>query len=177
MMRLYSALFIRIISRSNDVYLLKAVTLAVAFSASIVVTLFSIHEFGYDTSHEDADEIFRVLARNSDKNYTGNRLSASIPKETLKRISNHFNDSNAISRIKTLNNVTVLNDLDQPAFDQKIYAVDSTIDKIFSFDIIYGNLDHFAKSNKVVAITSRRTAARYFKNKSAVGKTIRLTTF
>ena len=177
MMRLYSALFIRILSRSSDVYLLKVVTLAVAFSASIVVTLFSIHEFGYDTSHEDADDVFRVLAHNTDKDYAGNRLSASIPKEILKRLSNHFSDSNTISRIKTLNKVTVLNELDQPGYDQKIYAADSTIDKIFSFDIVDGNIGHFTKSNEVVAITSRRTASRYFGNKSAVGKTIRLTTF
>ena len=143
MMRLYSALFIRIISRSNDVYLLKVVTLAVAFSASIVVTLFSIHEFGYDASHGDAHEVFRVLAHNNDKNYAGNRLSASIPKEILKRLSKHFSDSNTILRIKTLNKVTVLNDLDQPGYDQKIYAADSTIDKIFSFDIVDGNIGRF----------------------------------
>ena len=49
--------------------------------------------------------------------------------------------------------------------------------KIFSFDIVDGNIGHFTKSNKVVAITSRRIASRYFGNKSAVGKTIRLTTF
>jgi hypothetical protein len=88
MMRLYSALFIQILSRStDDVYLLKVVTLAVAFYASIVVMLFSIHEFGYDTSHEDADDVFRVLAHNTDKDYTGNRLSAFIPNAVLKRIS------------------------------------------------------------------------------------------
>ena len=119
------------------------------------MTLFSIHEFGYDTSHEDADDVFRVLAHNSDKNYAGNRLSASIPKAILKRISNQFSDSGTISRIKALNKVTVINDQDQPAYDQKIYAADLTIDKIFSFDIADGNIVNFTKSNEVVAITSR----------------------
>ncbi len=176
-MRLYSALFIRILFRSSDVYLLKVVTLGVAFYASIVVTLFSIHEFGYDTSHEDADDVFRVLTHNPDKDYTGNRLSASIPNAVLKCISNQFSDSGTISRIKALNKVTVINDQDQPAYDQKIYAADLTIDKIFSFDIVDGNIVNFAKSNEVVAITSSRSASRYFGNMSAVGKTIRLTTF
>ncbi|SHG79229.1 ABC-type antimicrobial peptide transport system, permease component [Chryseolinea serpens] len=177
MMRLYSALFIRILSRSSDVYLLKVVTLAVAFSVSIVVMLFSIHQFGYDTGHEDAGIVFRVLAHNTDKDYTGNRLSASIPRAALKRISDRFDDSGTITRVKALKKVTVLVDRNPPAYDQKIYAVDSTINQIFSFDITAGNIDNFAKSTEVVAIMSRRTAWRYFENKDAIGKAIRLTTF
>lgn len=74
MMCLQSALFVRILSRNRDVYLLKVITLAVAFAASILVTLFSTHEFGYDTNHENADRVFRMLARNTDKDYAGNRI-------------------------------------------------------------------------------------------------------
>src|SRR5687768_7856174 len=103
MMRLYPTLFIRILSRNADVYILKVVTLAVAFAASIVVTLFSTHEFGFDANFEDADHVFRILAHNTDKDYAGNKLSASIPKEVLKRISNQFSDSGTFSRVKALN--------------------------------------------------------------------------
>ncbi len=108
MMCLQSALFVRILSRNRDVYLLKVITLAVAFAASILVTLFSTHEFGYDTNHENADRVFRMLARNTDKDYTGNRLSASIPKAILKRISEQFSDLVTISRVKALNKVTII---------------------------------------------------------------------
>ena len=152
MIRLYSALFIRILSRNSDVYLLKVFTLAVAFSASIVVTLFSINEFGYDAHLEDADNVFRVLARNTDKDYTGNRLSASIPKGVVKRISEQFGDSVTVSRIKALNKVTLIDSLDQPFYDQRIYAADSTIDNIFSFDIADGNIENFTESDEVVAM-------------------------
>jgi hypothetical protein len=177
MMRLYSALFIRIVSRNNDVYVLKVITLAVAFAASIVVTLFSINEFGYDTNHEDADRVFRVLVRNTDRSYAGNRLSASIPKTALKSISREFSDSVTISRVKTLNKVTVLDHLNHPAYDQKIHAADSTIDRIFSFNITDGNIGNFTGSHEVVAIASRRAALQYFGNESAIGKSVRLTTF
>lgn len=176
-MRLYSALFIRILSRSSDVYLLKVVTLAVAFSASIVVALFSIHEFGYDTSHDNARDVFRVLAHNTDKDYTRNRLSASIPQEALKSVRDHFKDASTISRVKALKKITVVAAEDQPVYNQKIYAADSTIDRIFSFDITEGSIVDFTRSNKVVAITSRSAASRYFGNKYPIGETIRLTTF
>jgi putative ABC transport system permease protein len=118
-----------------------------------------------------------VLAHNIDKNYTGNRLSASIPQTVLKRLGSQFNDSAIISRVKALSKVTVINSQGQPAYDQKIHAADLTINKIFSFNIADGNINNFTKSNEVVAITSRRAASRYFGNKSAVGQTIRLTTF
>ncbi len=73
--------------------------------------------------------------------------------------------------------VTVIVNQDQPFHDQKIYAADVTIDKIFSFNITDGAIDNFTKSNQVVAITSRSIASLYFGNQSAVGKTIQLTTF
>ena len=176
-MRLYSALFVRIFSRSSDVYILKIVTLAIAFSVGIVVTLFSINEFGYDTSHENAGDVFRLLAHNTDKNYTANRLSASIPDSVLRSISKEFRHSSAISRIKALKKVTVIADGNQPAYDQKIHAADSTVDKIFSFNIADGDIVNFKSSKEVVAIVSKSTALRYFGNKSAIGEIIRLTTF
>jgi putative ABC transport system permease protein len=177
MMRLQSALFGRILSRNGDVYLLKVITLAIAFAASILVTLFSIHEFGYDTHHENADHVFRMLARNTDKDYTANRLSASIPKAVLKGISAQFGDSVIISRVKALNKVTIINHLNQPFYDQKIYAADSMIGSIFSFDIVGGSIGNFTGLHNVAAIASRRAASRYFGNKPVVGKTVRLTTF
>lgn len=173
MIRLFSALFFRIVSRSTDIYLLKVITLAVAFYACIVVTLFSIHEFGYDTSHKNADNIFRVLAHNTDLNYTGNRLSASIPNGFLYQLTNR----GTATRIKALNKVTVIDGRGQPIYDQKIYAADPTIDKVFSFDISDGSIDNFTRSGEVVAIASTRAVSRYFGEDHPVGKTIRLTTF
>ncbi|MEJ0032770.1 MAG: FtsX-like permease family protein [Bacteroidota bacterium] len=118
-----------------------------------------------------------MLAHNTDKDYTGNRLSASIPQAVLKRISNQFDASGITSRVKAMKKVTVIVNQDQPFHDQKIYAADVTIDKIFSFNITDGAIDNFTKSNQVVAITSRSIASLYFGNQSAVGKTIQLTTF
>ena len=177
MMRFYSALFLRIVSGNADVYVLKIVTLAVAFYATIIVTLFSIHEFGYDTSHEAADHVFRVLAHNTDKNYTRNRFSASIPGAISKVIARQLGDTGTIARVKPLKKVTVITDEEQPAYDQKVYAADPTIDRIFSFKAVDGNIEAFTRSKQVVAIISRRTSSRYFKNDRAAGRAVRLATF
>jgi len=176
MMRLYCALFGRILSRSKDAYILKITTLAIAISVSIVVTLFSIHEFGYD-DHGNSDNVFRLLANSTDDNYTANRLSASIPDSVVRSIRNQVSPLNTLSRIKPLKKVTVITDKNRPTYDQKIHAVDSEIDKTFSFHITDGNVADFTSSNRVVAIVSQSTALHYFGNTSAIGETIRLTTF
>ncbi|HTE32010.1 MAG TPA: ABC transporter permease [Chryseolinea sp.] len=177
MTRLHSRLFVRTLSRNGDVYLLKFVTLALAFATSILVILFSMHEFGYDTNYEDADHVFRMLARNTDKDYPGNRLSASIPKSVLKSVNNKFSDSIIVSRVKALNKVTVLSQSNQPVYDQIIYAADTTIDNIFSFEVADGSIHNFTQSHGAVAMLSSSTASQYFGDKPPVGKTIRLTTF
>jgi putative ABC transport system permease protein len=158
------------------VYFLKVVTLAVAFAASILVILFSIHEGEYDTHYKDPDRVFRLLARNTDKDYPGNRLSTLMPPGLLPGINNKFKDSIIISRVKALNDVSVTAS-GKSLYSQRIYAADATIDEIFSFETTDGNIDNFNESNGVVAILSRRLASQYFGENPPVGKTIRLTTF
>lgn len=173
----FSGLFIRIISRNGDVYFLKIITLAIAFATSLVVILFSMHEFGYDTSHKDADQVYRLLTRNTDKDYPGNRLSALIPNVVLKNISQSLGDRLTVSRVKALNKVTMLDPDGRVFHDQSIYAADPSIHGIFSFDVVEGKIEDFVGSRNVVAIASKRARSRYFENQPAVGSSIRLTTF
>lgn len=177
MKSLHTQILVRILSRNGDVYLLKLVTLGVAFAAAILLILFSIREFGYDTHYRDADHVFRLLACNTDKEYAGNRLTASIAPGILESINNKFKDSATFSRVKVLNNVTSIAESNRPFYDQRIYAADSTIERIFSFEVIDGNIHDFTNSHGAVTILSSRTASQYFGDKSPVGKTIRLTTF
>jgi putative ABC transport system permease protein len=176
MMRLHSRLFVRILSRSSDVYVLKVFTLAVAFATSILVILFSIHEYGYDTHYKDPDRLFRLLIRNTDKDYAGNRLSSSISFAVLQSIGSKFSDCAIISRVKPLKDVS-LTASGKSFYNQRIYAADTTIDKIFSFEAVHGNIESFIKTQGAVAMMSKDKAAQYFGDESPVGKTIRLTTF
>ncbi|HZB14680.1 MAG TPA: FtsX-like permease family protein [Chryseolinea sp.] len=176
MMRLHSRLFVRILSRSSDVYVLKVFTLAVAFATSILVVLFSIHEYGYDTHYKDPDRLFRILFRNTEMDYAGNRLSSSIPLDVLQGIGKKLSDCAIISRVKSLKDVSLMAS-GQSFYNQRIYAADTTIDKIFSFEVVHGNIESFMKTSGAVAMMSKSKASQYFGDKSAVGKAIRLITF
>ena len=174
-MSLHARLFVRILSRNGDVYALKVFTLAVALATSILVILFSIYEFGYDTHYKDADRVFRVLARNTDKDYPGNRLSSSIPPDVLPGISKKFSGA-IVSRVKALKNIS-LTASGKSFYDQRIYAADTTIHKIIPFEVADGTIDKFAETHGAVAMLSRSKASQYFGDNSPVGKIIRLTTF
>lgn len=174
-MLLLSRLFVRILSRNTDVYVLKVVTLTVAFATGILVSLFALHEFGYDTHYKDADALFRILTRNTDKDYTGNRLSAAVDQGALKEVRRKLGNA-VVSRVKTLNGLNVI--ASGKIFShQRIHAADATIEEVFSLELTSGGLEKFSTKKNTVAIISQRRASQYFGSKSPVGETIRMTTF
>ena len=169
-----SRLFFRIISRNLEVYLLKIITLAIAFGCSTLIILFSLNEFGYDRFHQNAGLVFRVLQRNNDENFSGNRLSNKIPFEVFQSLQSHASDSVVVSRIKTLNKVGIVTDK-QAIESQSVYAADPAIIKIFSFDVLHGFLEDFKNRNQTVLLSSS-LANQCFGNSHAVGKKISMYT-
>ncbi|MBK7651764.1 MAG: hypothetical protein IPJ20_14980 [Flammeovirgaceae bacterium] len=124
-----SRLFVRIISKNREVYLLKIITLAIAFASSTLIILFSFNEFGYDRFHKDSKSIFRVLQRNNREDFSGNRLSVKIPLSVYSRLASVSRDSLTISRIKIMNGVSVVSQ--QPIHDKKVHAADTSLLDIF----------------------------------------------
>jgi putative ABC transport system permease protein len=176
MSSIHSKLFARIILRSREVYVLKITTLSIAFAASALVTLFSLNEFGYDQLHKNPDSVFRILQKNMDDQHSGNRLSANIPAEIVSQLRKAPHDSLLISRIKIMNEVTVVS-RDIVFRDQKVHAADPSIKDIFSFKILEGNVDQFGFSVGPVVLLSSSAARKYFSTNASPGETIKLFCF
>jgi putative ABC transport system permease protein len=160
-----SRLFARIISKNREVYLLKIITLAVAFASSALIILFAFNEFGYDRFHQDADAIFRIVQRNNREDFSGNRLSSKIPATVFSKISKSNADSLIASRVKILNDITVLSG-SQIFHDQKLHAVDPSLLSVFSFHAVDGALESFQNKEQTVLLSEQ--AARQFFNTSKV---------
>ncbi len=175
-MGLHSRLFTRLLSRNREVYALKVITLAIAFASSVLVTLFSLNEFGYDKFHEDPGKVFRVLQKNTDEHYSGNRLSAKIPDEVIERMRGASGDSIVVSRVKIMNKVTVLSG-NKRFHDRKIHGADPSISRVFSFRIIDGNAKNFNTSHGISVMLSSQAALDYTGTTRAAGKKIKLYTF
>ncbi len=172
-----SRLFVRVMARNRDVYLLNIITLAIAFASSVLITLFSLNEFGYDRFHENPNGVFRVIQKNIEKEHHGNRLSVKIPSTVFRHLNKVYKDSLTVSRVKIMDQVAVRSG--SKFFpDQKVHAADPTIGRIFSFDVIDGNMKGFNNSIGVVAVLSEQAARKYTGNVfQAVGKEIKLYTF
>lgn len=173
----HSRLFARLIAKNREPYILKIITLATAFASSVLIILFSLHEFGFDRFHTHAEQVFRVTQKDLTPDYSGNRLSVKIPEtivDALKR--DYFKDSLLIARVKIMNSVTVEAN-DRTFSDQKIHAADTNITRIFSFSIAHGQPDNFKSSTEIVALLSARAAQRYTGSVNATGKRIKLYTF
>ena len=165
-----SRLFLRIINRNREIYFLKILTLAVAFACSTLIILFSLNEFGYDEFHHDANSIFRVLQRNSNESFSGNRLSVSIPPNIFNSLKSN-SDSLILSRVKILKDVSVFTT--QGVYHhQKVHAADSTITSIFSFDVLQGSIQEYDKGNS--AMLSATAANQYFGTTDIIGQSIKM---
>ena len=176
MASLASKLFARIIARNRDVYLLKVITLAMAFASSVLITVFSLNEFGYDRFHNNSDALFRILKKNMDETYTGNKLSAKIPRNVTQRLSETRSDSLLIARVKTMKKVTV--GFGSEAFsDQTIHAVDHAIMDIFSLEIISGENQPWHTEEALTCLISSRAALKYTGDVNASGKFLKLYSF
>ena len=169
---IHSRLFFRIISKNKEVYVLKIITLAIAFWCATLVILFSFHEFGYDRFHHQAGAIFRVLQRNNSETYIGNRLSNKIPLAVFNTLQTGLKDAIRVSRVKAMHGLNVPLGT-QILHDQSMYAADPQITDIFSFEVIHGTLNTF-KEQAGTAILSSSVAQGYFGTVQASGKTMRL---
>lgn len=169
-----SRLFARIISKNREVYLLKIITLAVAFASSALIILFAFNEFGYDRFHQDANSIFRIIQRNNREDFSGNRLSSKIPAGVFSSVSKLSTDSLIVSRVKILNDVTVLSG-QQFIHDQKIHAVDPSLLSVFSFHSVDGALESFQQIEQVVLL-SELAAKKFFNSTQVSGKKLKIYT-
>jgi putative ABC transport system permease protein len=165
-----SRLFLRIIHKNREIYFLKILTLAVAFACSTLIIVFSLNEFGYDEFHRDANSVFRVVQRNNNESFSGNRLSVSIPPTIFKSLKSN-SDSLSVSRVKIMSEISVFTERGV-SHHQKVHAADTSISTIFSFDNLYGSIQEFGQRNS--AIVSATAAKEYFGTPDCVGQAIKL---
>ena len=174
MSSLHSRLFFRSIAKNREVYLLKVLTLAIAFSCCTLIILFSSNEFGYDRFHADYNSVFRVIQRNNDDVYSGNRLSSRIPFDVFSALKSGSQDSIIVARVKVMDELTMLVQ-HTILHNQKFYAADPEITGILSFEILDGSLEEFKLKQQTLLLSSS-ASKRYFGTDRAAGKKLKIHT-
>ncbi len=168
MIKNYLLLAFRNMKRQPTVTFINVLGLAAAMAATIILTLFVIHERSFEAMHKNAPRVYRTISQfeglfDSTIPYTlalaGPSLSENIPEiESFSRI---------FPRHTTL-------ELDGNHFiNTRVFYVDSCFHEIFSFPVLEGELTR-SLNNPSNLVLTRTIAEKLFPGKSAIGQVVEM---
>lgn len=164
----------RILLRQKAFSLVNILGLAIGMAACLLIVQYISFELSYDNFHKNEAQIYRI----KHQNYSHGNLVENLPK-TYSAVGSalkaQFPEVQQMTRVyKTEGLVTT----QQPngiliAFNEgKLYQVEASFLRIFSFQMLEGTTAALNDPNTVVITES--TAKKYFPNQDALGKTIRI---
>ncbi|MBK7133013.1 MAG: ABC transporter permease [Bacteroidales bacterium] len=169
MLKNYLRLSIKSIVNQGHQSILSVIGLSVALSCSILILLYVQYEFSYDSYHDNADNIYRVIIRQPENSYMGNNLFAVTAGPLKEALINEIPEITRATKC-TLRSHTL--DYNASIFAESgfLYA-DTDFLKIFSFPVLTGNPSKDLARPFNLYIT-RDMASKYFGKDDPVGKSI-----
>ncbi|MCP4726761.1 MAG: FtsX-like permease family protein, partial [bacterium] len=142
--------------------------LAIGIAASFLIMLFVFDELSYDKYHEKADRIYRICARGLIGDTKIDQAWTPAPLPTA--LMEDFPEVENAVRLAGERNVTIRYG-DRVLEEPMIMRADSTLFKVFSFELIQGD-PAAALKKPFTAVISRTAADKYFQGEEAMGKII-----
>lgn len=173
MFKNYAKIAIRNLLKNKVYSLINILGLAIGLATSLLIVLYVMHEWNYDTFHTQSDRIFRVVQTTSSEEreeqqattpfLLGPVLDADFP--NLIHRSVRFFDMQEAQH-------TFLNREDEISFrESNFYFVDSTFFNVFSAELIRGNPSEALKDPLSVVITED-IATKYFGDENPIGQSL-----
>jgi putative ABC transport system permease protein len=169
MVKSYLRLSVRSIISQGQQSIISIFGISIALTCAILIILFVQYELSYDSYHENADQIYRIIRKQPGHGFMGKDLFAVTP-DPLK--------NTLINEIPEIQNSTKCNlkfhilEYNSKLFEEGgfLYA-DTDFLEIFTFPVITGNPAEALKEPFTLFITEDM-AVKYFGNEDPVGKTI-----
>jgi putative ABC transport system permease protein len=178
MIRNYLKIAFRNLARNKAFSFINIFGLAVGLATCMLIMLYIFSETGYDTQHQGADRIYRIVGRGS--TMTGelkDKPWAAVSAPTAWGLKADMPEVEEVTRL-----------LKFPSFDKMLlkhedgnvikqfyepngYYVDSTFLRIFTYDFKYGNAATALDPPNSVVI-SEEVAGKLFGNENPIGKPI-----
>jgi putative ABC transport system permease protein len=148
---------------------INIVGLTVGLATSIFIFLWVTDELTYDRFHENGDRIYRVM---SNLTYTDGSIETAWA--TPLRLADAMKELPEVEHSLQMTWEQVrLFTYEDKSFNESGYYADSTIFKIFSFPITYGDSRNPLPDINSIAI-AETVAKKYFGDENAIGKVFRL---
>ncbi len=165
MLKNFILISIRNLKKSWILSLINILGLAVGIGCAILITLHVIDELGYESSHDKADRIFRIVQ----EEYIGSPgpLAAAL-RQRLPEIEDTVIVENYTRRSKKL-----FSTRDKLFYEDRVLLAEASLFEVFSFPLVKGN-PKTALDNPNSLLLTETTARRYFGDENPIGKTITL---
>ena len=147
---------------------INIVGLAVGVTCCVLIFLYVQNQLSFDKYNVNADRIYRM----SSTIIQENKVESFAPSSpvTSQKIQSAFPEVEKIVRLTFAKKPVAYKD--KRFYDTKILFADSTLLDVFTFPLIYGNIQKALSAPYSIVITEK-IAKKYFGNESAVGKTLK----
>jgi putative ABC transport system permease protein len=164
MLKNYITIALRNLKRQMMYSSINIIGLAVGMACSLVIFLFVYGEWSHDRHFENGDRIHRIGI-----SFFNMGPFANGPELLGEFLPAQFGGIERITRFKK--NPQELIAIEEQAFKETVYYVDSTFFQVFSYPFVEGDPAN-AVAHPSTAVLTESMAMKYFKDKHALGKTI-----
>ena len=171
MFRNYFTIALRSLLKQKGYAFINIFGLAVGLTCFILVSLLIRHELSYDTFHEHADRIYRVVKEDPGYQYLGSNHFAVTPAPLTGALMDEFPEVEFATYIETIN--FLLTHDDKRFYESGIHATEHFFD-VFSFKFVLGNPETALREPNSILLTES-LARKYFGNENPVGRTLTVT--
>ncbi|MBG6131487.1 putative ABC transport system permease protein [Aquimarina sp. EL_43] len=142
--------------------------LAIGMTCFLLITLFIRNELSYDSYHENADNIYRVVHHSSKDNIEDRWIWGNAPVGPA--LKNDF--SEVVEKVQFSGRSDVLLNYNERSFQEaNCFYVDPTVFDVFSWPLVSGNPETALKAPHSIVLTES-IAKKYFGNEDPMGKSI-----
>lgn len=164
-------IFLRSLRKNRLYTFLNLGGLIIAFAAVSAIWMYYQHETSYEAFHNKSDRIYR--ATYSYDNQQGFAVHwARVPVDYVNELQDEFPGIEEFIRFQRFGQRYIR--IGEKKFRPKhVYTVDSTVFKVFDFDLLYGDPQSALSQPNSIVITETK-ANSYFGTADVVGKTLQL---
>ncbi len=147
--------------------------LTVGMACSLLILLFVLNEFSYDTFHDGHEQIYRVTEKVVDKEGNIVENSAAVSWSVGPTLASEFPDAKVTRMYQAWQKepLMVLREEEKRFYEKGLFFVDTTFFDLFSFNLLTGDPET-ALVNPQSVVLSRSAAKRYFGEEDPYGKVI-----
>lgn len=142
--------------------LLNVAGLAIGLAACLLTLLYIKDETAYDTHHEHAPEVFRVIDGNN----------ARTPGAVAVSLNHYFPEAAATVRMRATRAIWLMQHGDRAFYEDAVYWTEPSLFDVFTIPLLKGNPETALEGDNK-AVISESMARKYFGDQDPMGQVLR----